>query len=308
MGSSKSKIRDPLGFESAKGGNEAGGASAAAINAASMREIEELRRQFDVTQGNIQPFLDVGTAQLGGLAEGATIGGLDERLGQIFSGQNFQNLQQERTRAVEGQLAAGGLTRSGTAIAEAANVPTSLGFAIEDLLTGRATGLAGSGQNAAVGLGSLGAQTSGQIGASLAGQGQATASGILADQQAQAAGQQNNIAAAAGIAALFFSDPALKTNIEKVSEIDGLGIYQWDWIPETEGTIIPSGLGVGFMADEVQKMYPEFVSNPYGFDMIDYKGLMDKLENNNITERLILQRYDLVNRPLSITTPDERGF
>ncbi len=283
MGSSKDVIRDPLGFESAAGkGGDSGEAAARAANQASAREIAELRRQFDITQANIQPFLDIGTEQLPGLARGATIGGLDERLGEIFASENFQNLQQERTRSVEGQLAAGGLTRSGQALSEIANVPTSLGFAIEDLLTGRSTGLAASGQNAAVGLGNLGAQTSSQIGASLAGQGQATASGILADQQANAAASQNLIGTAAGVAALFFSDPALKTNIEKVSEVGGLGIYQWDWIPEAEGTIIASGLGLGFMADEVQKMYPEFVSNPYGFDMIDLKGLMDRLENDNV--------------------------
>ena len=35
---------------------------------------------------------------------------------------------------------------------------------------------------------------------------------------------------------------------------------------------------------------------------------MDRLENNNISERLILQNEELIYRPLSITTPDERGF
>ncbi len=284
MGSSKDTFRDPLGFEGAKGG-DSGEAAANAANQASAREIAELRRQFDLTQENIQPFLEAGQGQLGALIEGTTAEGLDARLGRIFGSENFQNLRDERTTALEGQLAAGGLTRSGTALQEAANIPTSLGFALEDLLTGRSTGLAGSGQNAAVGLGSLGAQSSGAIGAALGRQGQATASGILADQQANAAANQNLLATGAGVAALFFSDPLLKMNVEKVSEIGGLGLYQWDWIPEARNTMIGDGLPVGFMANEVREKYPEFVERPFGWDMINYKGLIEKLESDNMIEQ-----------------------
>jgi len=278
---STDKLRDPLGFEKSlgKGGSDAGTDAARAAAEARDREIVELRRQFNVTQQNIQPFVQAGAGQLGALTQGASIGGLDERLREIFSSESFQSLIGERTEAVEGQLSAGGLSRSGTAIQEAANIPTSLGFDIENLLTGRSQTLAGSGQNAAVGLGALGAQTSGRIGASLAGRGQDTASGILADQQAEAQGTQNALNLAATVGSIFFSDPALKENIEKISSIGDLSLYQWDWIPETKDTIIGKCGTIGFMADEVKEKYPHHVSDYCGFMTIDYPALLDEMES-----------------------------
>lgn len=68
----------------------------------------------------------------GDISNASTIGGLDERLGQVFGSQNFQNLRDERLRAVQGQLGAGGLSRSGTALREISDVPTQLGFGLEN--------------------------------------------------------------------------------------------------------------------------------------------------------------------------------
>lgn len=268
---------DPANATGLFGGDD-GSDAAAAANAGLDSAIQELRRQFGITQENIAPFLEAGRGALPGLVEGSTAEGLDERLRRLFDTDIFGGLVDERTRAVEGQLAAGGLTRSGAGLQEIANVPTGLGLQLEQLLTGRLGNLAGSGQNAALGLGSLGQANAGAIANLFGQQGANTASGILTDAQAGAAQQQNLIQAGATAASIFFSDPSLKTNIEPVAFIGDLPLYQWDWIPEAKGTIIEKCGTIGFMADEVKEKYPEFVGEYGGFMVIDYPALLDKLE------------------------------
>lgn len=245
-------------------------------NQATQKGIDELRRQFNVTQENISPFVEAGVGALPGLIEGTTVEGLDARLGRIFDTDVFGSLVDERERAARGQLAAGGLTRSGTALEEIANIPTQLGLALEDLLTGRLTGLVGSGQNAAAGLGALGAQNSGAIADLFQQQGQNTASGILGKAQAQSAGLGQVLKLASGI---FFSDPRLKENVERITNIGDLGVYQWDWIPEAQGTIIAESDTIGFMANEVEEKYAHHVGEFGGWKIINYPRLLDELED-----------------------------
>lgn len=216
-------------------------------------------------------------------------------------GEAFRALIDERQRGIQGQLAAGGLTRSGSALQEAARIPTDLGFQIEQLLTGRSQSLAGQAQAGAGAVGQFGAGASGGISSLAQASGQAISSGILADQQAAAQGASNiGTLAGAGIGGFFgglpgaqigaglggvasgifgFSDPALKENIEKISEINGLGIYQWDWISETKDTIIEGCQTIGFMADEVEERFPQHVNEFAGFKMIDYPRLLDELDD-----------------------------
>ena len=54
--------------------------------------IEELRRQFGITQENLQPFLNFGQGQIGAVEEGTTVEGLDARLGRIFDSETFGRL------------------------------------------------------------------------------------------------------------------------------------------------------------------------------------------------------------------------
>lgn len=257
------------------GEDAAFGASAAEI-AAQDRAIAEIRRQFDITQGNVDPFIQAGQSQLPGLQQGATVGGLDEVLGQIFGSGNFQNLVGERTRSVEGQLSSGGFTRSGTALQEIANVPTDLGFAIEQLLTGRQQSLAGQGQSGAINLGQFGAGASGSIAQLLAQQGVSEGAGILGAQQASAKGSENLLRTAA--TALAFSDPGLKENIEEIGQINDLKLYQWDWKERTKGTMIENYGTIGFMADEVKEIYPHHVYDCCGLMVVDYNPLLNELE------------------------------
>lgn len=259
------------------GKGNAGTSGAAAANAASALQIEELRRQFDVTQENLAPFIEAGVGQLGALTEGATSGGLDERISRILESGAFSSLIGERQRGIQGQLSAGGLTRSGTAIQEAANIPTDLAFSLENLLTNRSANLTNLGSGQAATLAGLQTQTSGQIGQAIAQQGQNTASGLLADQQSRAA----FTGAALTAGAIFFSDPKLKENVEQISSIRDLSLYQWDWKPETKGTIVEKCGTIGFMADEVEEKYPHHVYEYGGYMILDYPALLDELGDKN---------------------------
>ena len=108
--------------------------------------------------------------------------------------------------------------------------------------------------------------------------GAAGSQGALARQTAsQAPGQflQDLLASAAegaGKAAATASDPILKTNIQKVGEIGPLNVYTWDWV--VEGI---SDMKKGFMADEVQTLYPDHVSFVNGFRMVHYDTLLKEL-------------------------------
>jgi len=96
--------------------DDSGARAAEEANRLSQQGIDELRRQFDVTQGNVDPFIQAGIGQIGALEEGTTAEGFGARLDRIFGSGALDPLIEKRTRAVQGQLAAGGLTRSGTAL------------------------------------------------------------------------------------------------------------------------------------------------------------------------------------------------
>jgi len=265
------------GSQGAKAATQAAGQA----NIFSQMGVDELRQQFGATQEQLAPFIQAGTGALPGVVQGTTAGGLDERLAEIFGTDIFETLRGERTRAVEGQLAAGGLTRSGTALEEAAAIPTDIGMMIEQLLSGRATGLAGMGQQTALNVGQLGGQAAAGAAGLFEQQGQNVASGILGAQQARAAGTENLVNLATTAASIFFSDPALKTDIKPISHIGDLNLYTWDWIPEAAGTMIEKCGTTGFMADEVAAKYPQHVKDFCGFMVIDFPSLLAELEAAN---------------------------
>jgi len=258
-----------------------GGRAAGVEQQFNQQAINELRRQFDVTQGQISPFVEAGQRQLPALEAGATPGGLDATLAQLFDTDIFGSLVEERQRGVQGQLAAGGLTRSGTAIEEAARVPTDIGLALESLLTGRQQALATGGQSGAINLGQIGAGASGGIANLLTASGQAGSAGILTDAQARAQGGQNLLNTAATIGSIIrFSDPNLKENTEQVGQIGPLPLVQWDWIPSVRTIkLISSGFNLGFLTTDVKKHFPHHVYTYCGFDCIDYPNLLNDLES-----------------------------
>ncbi len=294
-------IADFLGF----GGGEEAAVNAAQIQAKAAREaavlgaagseagIEELRRQFEATEARLAPFVDVGQRALRPLEKQRTFAGFADRLSNIQDTDIFGDIVDERTRAIRGQLAAGGLTRSGTALKEIAGIPTDVALAIEDLIARRTTNVAAGGQSAAAGLGGIGVQTSSgianfleqQAGAQALGvqqAGQAASGGILAGQRAGAQASQNILNTAATVATIFFSDPRLKENVEEIGQICNLKLYQWDWIPQAKGTIIEKCMDIGFMANEVLNKYPQHIEDFGGFMTINYPALLNELERRAV--------------------------
>lgn len=134
------------------------------------------------------------------VTQASRLGGFDQRLNEIFQSPNFQALRDERERSVRGQLAAGGLTRSGTALREIANVPTQLGFDIENQQFGRQSGLFTQGLNQRLNIENLRQAQAGVQAGLQQSTGQAESQGILAGRQAQAAGIGNLASLVGGIA------------------------------------------------------------------------------------------------------------
>lgn len=256
----------------------AGGRAASAANAGIDKGIRELQSQFDQSAGTFQPFIDAGLGGLQGQVQGSTIGGFGERLAEIFSGGALDPLVAERTRAAQGQLAAGGLTRSGTGLETIAGIPQELGLMLEQLLSGRQGQLAQGGFTGVQNVAQLGAQKAQGISGGFTQQGQNTSSGILADAQAKAANTATAIKLAS-TAAMAFSDPRLKENVEQIAEIGNLGVYQWDWIEGAKGTSIENQPTIGFMADEVEEKYPEFVGEIASWKAIYYTPLLNELRD-----------------------------
>jgi len=267
------------------GGDGGGGGDESA--ALSANAIEELKKQFGLVQEGVTPAIELGQRQIPGVERAASVGGLDEILGEIFNTDIFKNLVEERTRGVEGALSAGGLTRSGAAIKELSAVPQDIGLFIEQLISGRQTDLFKTGLGATLDLGGLGIQgASAQAGVAggqaqrsfQAGQNEAARSSDLFGGLIGAGGSVLGGLASSGF---FNSDPWLKENREIIGKIGELNLYQWDWIPEIANTFIGKFPTIGFMADEVKKLYPQFVKSLHGFDAVHYSNLLNHIEREN---------------------------
>ena len=179
-------IDDITGVEAAQdAANKAAGIQAQGAEAG----IAEQRRQFDITQGNLQPFQEAGVGALGqqqallGLsgqdAQNQAFAAFNESPGQKFMRDRAQKNLLRNSSAIGGL--GGGNVRS-------ALVEQGAGFAQQDFNNqfGRLGQIAGQGQNATNSLGQFGAQTAGNIAnLGIAGS-QARASGILGGQQAEA--------------------------------------------------------------------------------------------------------------------------
>lgn len=233
-----------------------------------------INQQLTQGQQAFAPYTGMGTDALSGMSNAFTPQGLDERLSQIMGSQYFGDLVQERERAVKGMLGAGGLTRSGTALTEAAKIPTDLAMSIDNQLFNRGLQGAelaspfamGSGLNPAQGL-----------------EGMLTIQDILyqleaADKSAKADKKSSSSDLMGSVigSILKLSDPELKENARKIGEYGGLNVYEWDWTEESE--LEGKYPNVGFMADEVEAVYPQHVHKFGGFKAVDYSGVIGEID------------------------------
>ena len=71
------------------------------------------------------------------------------------------------------------------------------------------------------------------------------------------------VAGLAGSIAGLFSERKLKTNIKKIGEKFGLNVYEYEylWSPQKF---------IGYMADEVEKLYPEAIGERLGYKTANY--------------------------------------
>ncbi len=169
---------------------------------ASQEGIAEQARQFDVTQGNLNPFIDAATR--GVVSQQAGIGLLGNEAQQQFfdefqqsPGQQYIRDQQEQA-LIRNSAATGGLGggRVQTALqGQAAN------FANQTFGThmNRLAAITGSGQTAATNLGGIGQQAAVNTGNLLTNQGQAGAAGVMGQNQAVQQGVQGITQAIGGL-------------------------------------------------------------------------------------------------------------
>jgi len=217
-----------------------------------------------------QPFLDAGNQGLGFLRQAGTAGGLDEILSMIFGGESFEALRGERERGVIGALGAGGLTRSGEAIEQGANIGSDLGLDLFSQLLGINTDLTNQGGGAAFNIGNL-----------TTGSAEATASGILGVEERninRSTNRSNNQSQILGaVLGGLFSDPRLKENIKVIGHVGQLPIVEWDWRPEFKDTIVMDSPTVGFLSTDIKEIYPDLVGEFGGFDIINYPELIRRI-------------------------------
>ena len=178
-------IDDVTGVEGAQdAANKAAGIQAQGAEAG----IAEQRRQFDITQGNLQPFQEAGVGALGQQQALLGLGG-QEAQNQAFAafnespGQKFMRDRAQKN-LLRNSSAIGGL---GGGNVRSALVEQGAGFAQQDFNNqfGRLGQIAGQGQAATTNLGQFGAQSAGNIANLQQAGSQARASGILGGQQAE---------------------------------------------------------------------------------------------------------------------------
>ena len=278
----------------------AAGDAAAIQSGAAEAGIAEQRRQFDAMRELLKPYTEVGVPALKGLQPYAEAGAPALEQQQALLGLRGPEAQRAAIAGIEGgagyqaQVQAGEealLQRaSATGGLRGGNIQAALGQFRPQMLQqeierqygrlggmadiGRVTqqNLAQIGQSSAAGTGSAGLQTGtnvanllSQQGAALAGGelGEAKAYGQLFNLPAQFLGMQMGGGKAGGFGNLF-SDIRLKKNIKKIStRPDGLNVYEFDYIWGGDRQ-------VGLMAQEVQGVYPDAVSESNGYLMVNY--------------------------------------
>ena len=256
-----------------KGGADAAKEAAKIGSDAAMAGIDAQQQNFDYITGLLSPFVQAGTDQITNVSNASSMGGLDQRLGQIMDGDAFNQLSNKRLETANNGFLQAGLSRSGGAMKELAGIPIETALALEDQLFGRQVGLMNNGQNAASGLGAASNNSTNAITSLLNNNAAMQAQGQIGAAQSFAGGAGNLLTAGA----LLFSDPKLKKNMEPLGKVGDLTLYEWDWVDEMP---IKNGLmGVGYNADEVHEKYPQHVGEIGGFKAINYTALNEELSS-----------------------------
>lgn len=227
--------------------------------------IDEQRRQFDALINLMSPYVGAGA---GAISEQEAIIGLQgpaaqqQAIAGFEQSPLFQALTRQGEDAILQQASATGGLRGGNVQGALAQFrPQVLNSMIEQQY-GRLGGLATLGQASAAGQAAQGIDSASNIANLLANRGAALAGGQVAGGNI-ARNTFGDMLAIGGTAAKF-SDIRLKKNIKQIgTRADGLNIYEFDYIWGGERQ-------VGLMAQEVQGLYPDAVSESGGYLMVDY--------------------------------------
>lgn len=271
-------------------GEKAARRGAEAQQAGILAGVEETRRQFDITQEQLEPFRE---AELRQLQERQALMGLlgPEREQRALTaiqespGQRFLREQGERS-ILRGAAATGGL---GGGRVQQALTEFGIGTAAQQL-NQRIAQLSGQPGTTLAGA-QLGAQVAGQIAGGQQAAGQARASGILGAQQVRAGQQQQllgagigalaggtgllgaGIGAGGGAALGLLSDARFKTNIKKTSELpSGLPWYAWEWTEEGK-EIAGDQPTFGVLSHEAKEFFPDAVIEIDGIERVMYERI-----------------------------------
>lgn len=256
-------------FGGADAASDAANVQSAGYDAA----IAEQRRQFDINQETLSPFIDAGTDALTQELAYLGLAGADaqqQAYDDFLLSPNQQFLQQQGEQAITRNAAATGGLQGGNVLKELQTYGQGTASQALSEQLNRLASLRGGSQTAATNLSSFGTSMSNNVANSLIGQSEANASGILGAQQANAGLAETAI----GLGSMFFSDRRLKTAIVKIGELSsGLGWYSWEWSEKgKELTGLENGEGV--MADEVLKVYPDLVDQSGEYMRVNYEGIV----------------------------------
>jgi hypothetical protein len=256
--------------------SQAAGEAAGAQTAAAEAGIAEQRRQFDLVQQLLKPYVEAGTPAL--QQQQALIGlqgqeAQQQAISALEQGAGFQAQVRAGEEALLQRASATGGLRGGNIQAALAQFrPQMLQREIETQY-GRLGGLTSLGQQSAAGVGTAGMQTGarvaglyGDVGAAQAGkelaQGQAFAN--VLNLPAQFLGMQYGAKVGTPGFGNIFSDRRLKRDIVKIgTRPDGLGVYEFEYI-------WGGGRQIGLMAQEVQGVYPDAIGEAGGYLTVNY--------------------------------------
>lgn len=149
--------------------------------------VDEQRRQFDALQKLLAPFVQGGTAALGGQMDLLGLGGANKQAAAIQALENspqFAALTQQGEDSILANASATGGLRGGNVQAALAQFRPSLLSQLIDQQYSRLGGLTSLGQNAAAGTGNAGMSMANSVSQLLSQQGQAQAGKYLGQGQA----------------------------------------------------------------------------------------------------------------------------
>ena len=288
------------------GGPAQDAGDAAAFAAEQKRKF--LEQQWMELQGMQGPFINQGQQAFGLYGQFAGMQGPEAQQAalanfQMTPGAQF-GLEQQLKGIGQNAAATGGIFGGNRLQQETAartqGYQTDLGNYLERLRT-----QAGLGQQAAGALGGVGTISGQGIAGAIMGGGDAAANAALAGSQAQA-GVASGVGSILG-AVSAFSDARLKQNVVKIGKHGDLRVYQWEW-NKLANDMGLTGTSVGHIAQEVQALYPDLVTQDGDYLKVIYGDgrTMDKTSGERVEPAItpeVLEASEEVT--VEITAPAE---